>query len=261
MKLAKLMNIGFIGTGKISKALVRAIFAAGLTDKRIWLSPRNEGVSKALAQEFRNVCRLSENQEVIDHSELVFIALRPDICREVLSDLVFRSDQTVISIIPYLKYEELAALVHPITKPCRAIPLPTVMNRVCPIPVFKPNGPVLDLLSKIGQPLIIEDEKQLHTIWTLTGLITPFYDLMGELSSWSHQHGVDKKLADKYVADLFNSLAYAAAISDQPDFESLSYHAATPGGLNERAGIEIRESGAHQEYLRSADGLLEKFED
>jgi len=83
---------------------------------------------------------------------------------------------------------------------------------------------------------------------------------MGELSSWSHQHGVDKKLADKYVADLFNSLAYAASISDHPDFESLSHHAATPGGMNEKTGIEIRKSGAHRLYRHSANGLMKKFE-
>ncbi len=153
---------------------------------------------------------------------MVFIALRPGICNETLARLVFRADQRVISLIPTLKYEELAALVAPAHKICRAIPLPTVVHHLCPIPVYKPDAMVLDLLRKIGQPLVIGEEKQLHAIWTLTGLITPFYDLMGELSSWSVKNGVDKEIADKYVADLFSSLAHAASISDRPDFESLS---------------------------------------
>lgn len=253
------MNIGFIGTGKISSAMVKAFCAVDQLEIRIQLSPRNKQVSEALARKFENVTRLSSNQDVIDNSTIVFIALRPNVYKEILADLVFRADQTVISLIPYLKYQELADLVGPAKNLSRAIPLPTVVNLVCPIPVFKPDGTLLELLGKIGQPLIIEDENQLHTIWTLTGLITPFYDLMAELSCWSNENGVDKKVADKYVADMFNSLAYAASISDKPDFESLSHHAATPGGMNEKTGIEIRKSGAHREYRRSADGLMEKF--
>ena len=253
------MNIGFIGTGKISHALVHAFCATDPVDFRILLSPRNEQVSEALAKEFKNVSRLSGNQEVIDHSDLVFIALRPDVCKEVLSRLHFRADQRIISLIPYLKYHELADLVAPAKKLCRAIPLPTVVNLVCPIPVYKPDDVMLDLLGKIGQTLVIDEENHLHVIWTLTGLITPFYDLLSELSKWANDKGVDQKLADKYVADLFNSLTNAASISEEPDFESLSRHAATPGGLNEKAGMEIRRSGAHKEYLRSAGSLLERF--
>jgi len=253
------MNIGFIGTGKISSALVHAFFFSFIAEIRIHLSPMYETVSAALSKKFTQVSRLSDNQNVIDNSELVFIALRPDVCKEVLSSLVFRADQRVISLIPFLKYQELAALVAPAKKLYRAIPLPTVVNQVCPIPVYKPDSVILDLLGKIGQVLVIEEEKQLHTIWTLTGLITPFYDLLGELSKWSNKNGVDQKLAAKYLADMFNSLAYAASISEEPDFESLSNHAATPGGMNEKAGIEIRKSGAHKEYIRSADRLKERF--
>ncbi len=254
------MNIGFIGTGKISSALVKAICSTDLPDIRIFLSPRNEQVSESLAKAYKNVSRLTANQDVIDSSELVFIALRPDCCKETLANLVFRANQRVISLIPYLKYEELAALVAPAHKICRAIPLPTIVNHLCPIPVYNPDNKVLELLQKIGQPLLIKEEKQLHTIWTLTGLITPFYDLLGELSSWSVNNGVEKEIADKYVADMFNSLAHAASISDRPDFESLSHHAATPGGLNEKAGIEIRKSGAHGEYILAADKLLKRFQ-
>ena len=253
------MNIGFIGTGKISSALVQAFCIADLAGLRIHLSPRNEKVSDALSKKFKQVSRLSGNQDVIDNSELLFIALRPDDYNEALSSLVFRADQRVISLVPNLKYQELAALVAPAKKLCRAIPLPTVVNLVCPIPVYKPDGAILELLGKIGQTLVIEEENQLHTIWTLTGLITPFYDLLGELSLWSNKNGVEQKLADKYVADMFNSLAYAASISEEPDFESLSRHAATPGGLNEKAGMEIRKSGAHKEYTQSADRILKRF--
>jgi len=253
------MNIGFIGTGKISRALVEALGVLQLKDIRIHLSPRNKGISEALAGKYEIVTRRSSNQDVIDNSEVLFIALRPNVCKEVLDELNFTSDHTVISLIPYLGYEELADLVEPANRLSRAIPLPTVVNHICPIPVYNPDEIVLEILDMIGQPLEIKDEKQLHTIWALTGLITPFYDLMGELSNWAVENDVKKHVADKYIADMFQSLSYAASISDRPDFKSLSHHAATPGGMNEKSGIEIREAGAHIVYRNSADGILEMF--
>ena len=164
------MSIGFIGTGKISGAMVKAFCAVDQIAIRIQLSPRNEQVSEALSRKFENVTCCSSNQDVVDNSSMVFIALRPDVYKEILADLVFRADQTVISLIPYLRYQELADLVSPAKNLSRAIPLPTVVNLVCPIPVFKPDDTVLELLETIGQPLIIEDENQLHIIWTLTRL-------------------------------------------------------------------------------------------
>ena len=190
------MKIGFIGTGKIAGAVVQAICT----------------------------------------SELVFLALRPPVFREVVSDLVFREDQSVISVIPFTTLENIQKNVAPSTSISRAIPLPTVTTHVCPIPVYKPSEILKNVLNAIGQPFEIESEEELHTIWTLTCLISPYYDMLDSLAKWAMENSVKPELANKYVAGMFNTLTNAAHISENPDFKTLSHHAATPGGLNERNG-------------------------
>jgi len=253
------MNIGFIGIGKISGALIDALCNSEGQDISILLSPRNMERSSMLEARYDHVTRMESNQEVLDNCELVFIALKPDVCREVIGSLDFRPDHTVISLIPYLGFSELTKLVEPAKDISRAIPLPTVVNHVCPVPVFNPMPVVTELLGRIGQLLVVKDEKQLHTIWTLTGLITPFYDLMAELSRWTTENGVEQDTADKYIADMFNSLSYAASVMEKPDFSALAHHAATPGGMNERAGKEIREASAHIAYCDAADRIMNNF--
>ncbi|MBS1604330.1 MAG: NAD(P)-binding domain-containing protein, partial [Bacteroidetes bacterium] len=130
------MKIGFIGIGKIASAMIEGLNTSKAAGLEIVLSPRNETLSTRLAAKYPNVRRLSSNQEVLDHSDIVMIALRPAVAVEVLQTLSFQPRHTVVSLIPLLKYAGLSAAVHPAGIVCRAIPLPTVMAHNCPIPLF-----------------------------------------------------------------------------------------------------------------------------
>ncbi len=253
------MKLGFIGIGKIASAVVQGLCTSSIGGLEIFLSPRNADLSAKLADSYAQVTRLQSNQEVLDRSEIVILAVRPAAAAEVLGALRFREDHTVVSLIALLKYADLQALAKPAARVCRAIPLPTVVQHNCPIPLFRASDEVVRLFAHLGEPLPVHDEGQLHAIWTLTGLITPFYELLGQLANWTIQHGVDPAIANVYTSDLFQSLSFMAQQSDPIDFGELAGHAATPNGMNEQAGLEIREAGAHQAWLTAADKLLLRF--
>ncbi|HEY4108505.1 NAD(P)-binding domain-containing protein [Puia sp.] len=254
------MKIGFIGVGKIAGALVEGLCTSAAKDIVIYLSPRNEENSLGLAGKYPAlVHRMGTNQEVLDRSDIVFISVRPAVAAEVLGALRFDRRHIVVSLVPLLSYAGLAAAVAPAVDLARAIPLPTVMQHNCPIPLYRANDTVVRLFSYVGQPLPVKDEGQLHVIWTLTGLITPFYELLDTLSDWTTTHGVPRETANAYIANMFQSLSYLAQHSDPIEFRELAQHAATPNGMNEQAGKEIREKGAHQAYKEASDRLLERF--
>jgi pyrroline-5-carboxylate reductase len=253
------MKLGFIGIGKIAGAIVEGLATSVHKDAVIYLSPRNEEKSLGLAAKYSGVHRLATNQAVLDNSDIVILALRPAVAAEVLSGLRFSPQHTVISLIPLVNYADLTRLVSPAAEVSLAIPLPTVVRHQCPIPVFRASEKVIGLFRAIGQPLTVADEGQLHAIWTLTGLITPFYEQLGALSDWTVAHGVSRETANAYIANLFQSLSYMAQHSDPIDFGDLAQHAATPNGMNEQAGRELREKGVHEAYKLASDRLLERF--
>lgn len=253
------MNLGFIGIGKIASAVIEGLCTSKIENAILRLSPRNKKNSRHLAKKYSNVTRLESNQNVLDHSDIIFIALRPAQAEEILSTLTFNENHTIISLIPLLKYSDLNRILSPATTICRAIPLPTVVNHNCPIPIFNSNETVIEIFRNIGQPLLVPDENQLHALWTLTCLITPYYDLLNELSDWTVAHGVEKEIANQYIANLFQSLSYTAQIAKPIEFDDLAKHAATPNGMNEQAGKEIRQKGAHEAYRSLADKILERF--
>jgi len=75
-----------------------------------------------------------------------------------------------------------------------------------------------------------------------------------------HCHGVDATTANQYIAALFQALTFAANQGAAINFKELAQHAETPNGMNEQAGREIREKGAHHAYSIASDNLLKRFE-
>ncbi len=254
------MRIGFIGVGKITNAIVEGLCTSSIPNTRINLSPRNEANARCLAEKYVQVQRLESNQQVIDQSDIIFIAVRPAVAVSVLGALVFGEQQMVVSLVPLLKEAELLNAVAPATRVTRAVPTPAVMQHIGPILLFHSNDTVTELFRHLGQPVQVTDEHQLHVLWTLTGLITPFYDLLHELSSWTIASGVEATTANQYVAGLFHALSFAAQQDNPINFKQLARHAETPNGMNEQAGREIRGKSAHDAWKIASDNLLMRFD-
>ena len=93
------MNIGVLGTGQISSSLVRGFCTdtAG-KDLHFYVSPRNREKAAALAAAFPEQVTVCEtNQQVVDQSEWVLLALLPPQAEEILRPLRFRQEQVLLA--------------------------------------------------------------------------------------------------------------------------------------------------------------------
>jgi pyrroline-5-carboxylate reductase len=92
------MKLGFVGTGAITSAIVTGLGSGVAERHSIRLSPRNAGIAAALAHRFPGVSIASSNQDVLDNSEVVVLAIRPQIAEKIILELRFRPDHCAISI-------------------------------------------------------------------------------------------------------------------------------------------------------------------
>src|SRR5579872_6679391 len=113
------MTLGFLGTGAITSAIVTGLHAAS-SGYSTRVSPRNPDVAADLARRFPEVSIASSNQQVVDDSDTVVIAVRPQIAEAVLAELRFRPDHQVISLMSGFMVARVAVLVAPATKISRA---------------------------------------------------------------------------------------------------------------------------------------------
>jgi len=108
------MQLGFIGTGEITSPIVTGLCSFGTTSHSIRLSPRNAAVTRELPNRFKGISVASSNQEVLDHSETIVIAVRPAAARGILSELRFGPDHQIISLVSGLSLLSLSRLVPPV---------------------------------------------------------------------------------------------------------------------------------------------------
>ena len=101
------MKLGFIGTGKITSAVVAGICNSKIFFKKIIISPRNKNTAQKLKRKFRKVSIAKNNQDVIDNADWVFLGVLPEVGEKILPKLVFKEKQTIISFISTINYKKL----------------------------------------------------------------------------------------------------------------------------------------------------------
>ena len=83
------MNLGFLGTGKITLSLIHGIFSSKIKFKKIYISYRNASISSKLSRKYKKINVLKDNQEIINKSNLVFLAVTPKVGNRILPKLKF----------------------------------------------------------------------------------------------------------------------------------------------------------------------------
>jgi pyrroline-5-carboxylate reductase len=253
------MTLGFLGTGAISSAIVTGLSASGAEPPAVRVSPRNDETATDLAKRFANVSIASSNQDVLDSSDTVIVAVRPPIAAEVLSDLRFGPEHRVISVVSGLSLESLASLVAPATQIARAVPLPSVANRMGPTAVFPADGVVENLFASIGTVYEVRTEAEFNAICATTATVASFYVYMDKIASWLSSQGLPEALARDYVARMF--LGEASMTSDLPEksFQSLARAHTTPGGTNEQFLRHLSERGLMTGVPEGLDQILQRI--
>jgi len=120
--MSGLPRVGFIGVGTIAEALITGMCAAGEQRATFLLSPRNADIARRLAKRFSSVEVAGDNQAVIDGSDIIFLAVRPQVAADVLGTLKFRRDQRIVSLIATFDVARLRTLVAPASTIARAAP-------------------------------------------------------------------------------------------------------------------------------------------
>ena len=155
------MNLGFIGTGKITSSVVTGICRSKISFNKIILSPRNRNVAKKLKRQFRKVSIAKNNQEIVNSCNWVFLAVTPTVGEKIIKNLKFKSSQTIISFISTMTLPQLKKAVKVKTTIVRAIPLPPISLKKGPIPLFPPNKKVKFFLIKLEQLLKLKMKNHL----------------------------------------------------------------------------------------------------
>ncbi|MDN6325483.1 MAG: NAD(P)-binding domain-containing protein [Corynebacterium sp.] len=230
-------TVGFVGVGSIAVSMVEGLLrssGAGDDSTPVVLSPRGSANVARLRERFPQASVAASNAEVVDQSDVVVVAVRPDQLDEALAEAPFRDGQTVVSVLAGVSIEAVRRAVGRDDIPvARAIPLPPVAEHGIEVPVTPDIPAAVELFDRIGGALVVPDESQMAVLSATTGACTGLLQYISSLVDWTVGRGLPQDVAEPFIRGMAASLAPSLVDTATPMPEVIRSHE-TPGGLNEQ---------------------------
>lgn len=246
------MNIGILGVGVIGCAIAESFCFENDMTHNIYLSPRGEKLSTDLANKHENVYRCKDNQEVLDQSDVVFIALLPKKGMAIIEPLLFNKSHRVINLMLDKKLNEIETLIGETASLTHMVPLSFISKRSGPIAIYPSNEAVECLISKLGNVIAMDSVEKIESIAAITGLMTPYYSLLNGLVKWGCENNLTLKESKDYTTFFFEALSKHARDND---LEVLAKEM-TAGGINEMALNHIGEKNGFEPWTEILEPIM-----
>ena len=252
------MILGFIGTGKITSSIIYGIFKSKLKIKRIYISSRNKNIAKKLIKKFKTVKILKNNQDIINRSSTIILAITPNVGNKILSKLNFSKNKKIISLISTINLVNLKKLTKN-KNIVRATPLPPIEINQGPIVICPPNKIVKNLFKHLGEVIEISNEKLSYKFWSTASIMAAYYEILNTSSNWLIRKGIKKNIAQNYIAELFLSLSQDAVNKRSQGFKRLVADSQTPRGLNMQVLQELKKAKFFNKFTKALDNINKRI--
>jgi pyrroline-5-carboxylate reductase len=256
------MKVGFVGSGNMAGGLARGWAAAsgepGAPDAMLF-SDADAQRARALAQEVGGDA-IEGNVALADGSDLVVLAVKPNVLDEVAPDLV-QAGTPVLSILAGTSLERLHEALPGIDL-VRVMPnLGAQLRQAVLCVVFGERlgegerKRVEELLGLIGEVIEL-DERLIDAATAIMGCSPGYLALMAEvLVEAGVREGLTEEQSLRMVA---RSMSATGGLLDLHDPTALKNAVASPGGMTE-AGLNALEERKIEETLQAAvDASLER---
>ena len=240
-------KIGFIGTGKMGEALIKGILHADLVPAaNIYASDMDTAKLQALEKE-RNINTCTDNCAAVINSDVVIIAVKPQIVPNVLKEIKNSiKNQLILSIAAGVTIETYESALPRGTKVIRIMPniAATVMEAASAI---SPGSAVskedietaANIFNAIGRTVILPE----HLMDAVTGLSGsgPAYIFMviEALADGGVYEGLDRRTARTLAAQTVLGAA-KMVLEDGSHTAELKDMVTSPGGTTIR-GLRVME--------------------
>lgn len=252
------MRLGFVGTGVITEAIVTGLLKVGAPFEHIALSNRNAEKAARLASLDKRITVCESNQDVLDQSDVVCLAIVPQIAHDVIATLKFQPSHRVISFVAGINMDELRRAMPHVDNLVRAIPLPAVADALGATTLYPQDGIARELFSRIGVAVEVENEHQFDCISAATATMASFYAVLESQAQWLVQQGLAYDKARTFLAGYSQGLAHGT--SGGAPFSDLIGHCMTPGGINEQVHHELTKRGNYEQYQEALTRVLDRIE-
>ena len=118
------MKIGFIGCGNMAQAIIKGILAKGLVSSADIFGSNSSAEHAVNVQKNLGIQTFTDNNKVVNHSDIVFLSVKPQQYEAVISEIkdAIRPEQIIVTIAPGKTIQWLESLFGKPVKLVRTMP-------------------------------------------------------------------------------------------------------------------------------------------
>jgi len=247
----KTTRLAFIGAGNMARSLIGGLVADGWDPACISVSDPDTAQLSALSSRFQ-VHTDTNNHTVTENAEVVLLAVKPQVIRDValdLADLIQKQQPLLISIAAGIRATDLQRWLGGSCALVRCMPNTPALVQSGATALWR-NEHVSDeqtdlaetILRAVGLALWVESEDLMDTVTALSGSGPAYFLLVMEALQ---EAGQALGLPEETAKLLSLQTAFGAAkmaLESSEDAAILRQRVTSPGGTTEKA-LEVLENG------------------
>ena len=248
----KTRTIGFIGGGNMATSLMSGLIASGHSPQQIWVSDTQAATLQS-HRDHLNVNVSSDNNKIIQEVDVVVLAVKPQVLRQVVMQIapaVQQKKSLVVSIAAGVSQTSLALWLGSGVAIVRCMPNTPALV-LTGATALHANANVDEeqkdlaenILRAVGLSLWVDDEAQLDTVTAVSGSGPAYFFLMMEaMEQAAVAMGLDEHTARLLVQQTALGAAKIALESAESPAQ-LRERVTSPGGTTQKAIETFQENG------------------
>jgi pyrroline-5-carboxylate reductase len=253
-------KIGFIGGGNMASSLLSGLITSGHPASQLWVSDTSVDTLARLSTQF-NVNTSLENSDVVNAVDVVVLAVKPQVMKEVALSLAAQIEEKkslVVSIAAGVSQASLSAWLGDKTAIVRCMPntpalvLTGATGLHANLNVSEEQSDLAEnILRSVGIALWVETEGELDAVTAVSGSGPAYYFLLMEaMEKAALELGLNAQTAQLLVQQTALGAAKIALESDESP-ETLRQRVTSPNGTTQKA-IETFQAGGFVELVSKA---------
>ena len=248
----KTKTIGFIGGGNMATSLISGLIASGHSPQQIWVSDTAPATLQAHADRL-HVNVSASNAAVVNEAEVIVLAVKPQILRDVALEIAPHLKQTnalVVSIAAGISQQSLSAWLGNEVAIVRCMPNTPALVQTGATALHA-NANVDDeqkdlaenILRAVGLALWVDDEAQLDAATAVSGSGPAYFFLLMEaMEKAALELGLDEHSARLLIQQTALGAAKIALESSESSAQ-LRARVTSPGGTTQQAIETFTQNG------------------
>lgn len=259
-------KIGFIGCGNMGKAMLSGIIASGEINKQnILVSTKSNKSKENIEKEF-NINVTLNNEEVAEFSDILILAIKPNMFKEVILGIrdKIKKETIIISIAAGISIDDLENLIGKEYKIVRTMPNTPALVREAISAICNNNNvrdedldEVINIFNMFGKCEVL-DEKYFHGFIALCGS-SPAYVFMfiEAMADGAVKLGIPRNKAYKMAEQaILGSAKLALETGKHPG--ELKDMVCSPGGTTIEAVAELENGNFRSTIIKALEKCAEK---